>query len=437
MANLHSALKTEVTVRTGAEGVQVLLVRLQHSKDQISHSLHVRPTSFSLSGLQMTDLLAILGFERSACAFVNGECYAKEVDESFDAASFATTLKPMHEAFRQAQRHFENCGFIMDQPEGWDYYVGGGSRLRVSRPSSGGGDGHTAQKIERMKDAEDSAFKFVFTWRLSDRFTGWTIHYRPLHPPLSAEVASIFEFLHLEYFESCPEFNFDSCHWRFIPFEEYEERSSFHRPADRAHAWFDAHKEHFSAGVEHLLATEQKAAQFGMHVLPLCQRSTPVTFAKHAAQSIAGSAVTASMPSQFDVAISFAGTERHLAEKLAQIVRKDGFEVFYDAFYPEHLWGKDLIEFFDHIYRKVSHYCVMFISQEYRDRIWTTHERRSALARALEEKGKEYLLPIEVEKVDIEGLRPTIGRLSLNEYSIEQIAQMLIRKLRSNHQVSA
>ncbi len=62
------------------------------------------------------------------------------------------------------------------------------------------------------------------------------------------------------------------------------------------------------------------------------------------------------MPSQFDVAISFAGTERHLAEKLAQIVREAGFEVFYDAFYPEQLWGKDLIEFFDHVYRKASHF---------------------------------------------------------------------------------
>lgn len=433
MTDLHSALKTEVISRTSGEGVQILLVRLQHSKDQISHSLHIRPTSFSTYGVQMTDLLAILGFERSLCVFVNGECYAKEVDESFDVALFATTLKPMHEALFQAQKHFENCGFLIDRPEGLGYYFGKSSQPRVSGPSRGGGDGHTAQKIERMKDSEDSAFRFVFTWRLSDRFKGWTIHYRPLHPPLSAEVASIFEFLHLDYFESCPEFDFNSCHWRFIPFEEHEENSFLNCSADRAHAWFDAHKEHFSAGVEHLLKAEQKAVPFGMHILPPHQRSTPITVARPAAQGVPRYRATSSMPSQFDVAISFAGTERHLAEKLAQIVRNDGFEVFYDAFYPEHLWGKDLVEFFDHVYRKASRFCVMFISQEYRDRIWTTYERRSALARALEEKGKEYLLPIEVEKVDIEGLRPTIGRLLLSEYSIEQIAQMLMGKLKSDH----
>jgi len=432
MDNLHSALKTEVVNQTNAEGVQVLLVRLQHGKDQILHSLHVRPTSFSTYGVQMTDLLAILGFERSPCVFVNGECYAKEVDESFDVPLFATALKPMQEALLEAQRHLGKCGFLIDQPEGLGYYVGGSPSLGGFKPSSIGDDGHSAQRIERMQDAEDSAFRFVFTWRLSDRFRGWTIHYRPLHPPLSAEVASIFEFLHLERFESCPEFGFDACHWRFIPFEEQEERSLFNRPADKAHAWFNAHKEHFSAGVEQLINAEQKAMQFDMHVLPFCQRPIPTTATAPAVHTVPLHGVAPGMPSQFDVAISFAGTERHYAEKLAQIVRGDGFQVFYDAFYPEHLWGKDLIEFFDHVYRKASRYCVMFISEEYRDRIWTTHERRSALARALEERGREYLLPVEVESVDIEGLRPTVGRLSLSEYSVEQIAQMLMEKLRSD-----
>jgi hypothetical protein len=50
-------------------------------------------------------------------------------------------------------------------------------------------------------------------------------------------------------------------------------------------------------------------------------------------------AFDAALPSNFEVAISFAGTERELAEKLAQILQGAGVTVFYDNFYPEHLWG--------------------------------------------------------------------------------------------------
>lgn len=109
------------------------------------------------------------------------------------------------------------------------------------------------------------------------------------------------------------------------------------------------------------------------------------------------------------MAITFAGTERDLAEELATLARDAGLRVFYDDFYPEQLWGKNLPEFFDDIYRKRSRYCLMLMSPEYAERMWTTHERRSAQARALQEKGNEYILPIEVVKTDLPGMPPTVG----------------------------
>jgi hypothetical protein len=51
-------------------------------------------------------------------------------------------------------------------------------------------------------------------------------------------------------------------------------------------------------------------------------------------------AFDAALPSNFDVAISFAGSERSLAEQLANILQAAGVIVFYDSFYPEQLWGK-------------------------------------------------------------------------------------------------
>lgn len=134
------------------------------------------------------------------------------------------------------------------------------------------------------------------------------------------------------------------------------------------------------------------------------------------------------LPEKFDVAISFAGAERAWAEQLAELVRNEGYEVFCDTDYEEQLWGKDLIVFFDEIYRKRSRYCVIFISQEYKDRMWTNHERKSAQSRALEERGHEYILPVRVDDTDLPGLQPTIGHIDISK-GIEFIATALIRKL--------
>ncbi len=137
------------------------------------------------------------------------------------------------------------------------------------------------------------------------------------------------------------------------------------------------------------------------------------------------------LPEKIDVAISFAGTERDLARALAERVGAAGFKPFYDEYYPHLTWGADLSILFDDIYRKRSRYCVMFISQEYLARPWTSHERQSAIARAIQEHGQNYILPIMVnETLEIPGIASgIIGHLSLQQMSIDDIADVLIRKL--------
>jgi hypothetical protein len=78
-------------------------------------------------------------------------------------------------------------------------------------------------------------------------------------------------------------------------------------------------------------------------------------------------------------------------------------------FFPEQLWGKNLAIFFDEIFRKKARFCVMYVSKEYQQRVWRIHEARSAQARAVAEKGNEYILPIQVDEIELEGLLPTIG----------------------------
>src|SRR5215204_5687894 len=69
---------------------------------------------------------------------------------------------------------------------------------------------------------------------------------------------------------------------------------------------------------------------------------------------------------EYDVVISFAGSERSIAERLAKTVREADFQVFYDDYYPEKLWGQDLVVLFDEVHRKKFFYCVVLGSREYR-----------------------------------------------------------------------
>lgn len=424
----HQALKTEVITKAQSSRAQVTLAKLQWSKSDIGYSLHVSPNSYSTAGLQITDFLAQLGFERSACAFADRrECYVRWVDESFDVSRFCQAFDEGYALLVDAERDLEACGFFMEQREGWGFFTGrSGTSRRIDISMSG--DGHTAMTRKLMKESEDENFLYRFTWLEAPHGKGWVIHYRSKHPPLSSELGAVFGFLGLQQFAECPEYDFEECHWRSIAYRSRGD-SVFDGNADVAHGWFDNHATRFSTGIEKLLATNAKIEEAGISFLPFAKPAARVDedIAKRIERP-KGSRTSA--PRSFDVALSFAGTERPQAEQLATILKDAGFSVFYDDFYPEYLWGKNLVDTFDEIYRKRARYCVMFVSKEYQERMWTNQERQSAQARMLKEKGGDYILPVKVDETELAGMPGTIGYIPIAR-GIPEIGALLIKKLKS------
>lgn len=425
----HQALKSEVIGQARAGGANVILAKLQWGKDDIGYSLHVSPNSFSTYGVQVTDFLSFLGFQHSGCSFIDSrQCYVRWVDKDFDTNSFAALFDQAYRNLTDAQKDLEKCGFFFEQPEGWGYFFGkhsGGRRHDFGMS----GDGHTAMSVKQMKTSEDDVFQYKFTWLESAHDKGWVIHYRPKHPPLSSELQSIFQFLGLTNFSQCPEYEFEQCHWRSIAFRERGDRF-FDSNANTAHGWFDAHAQHFSPGIQKLLSANAEIEKAGLTFLPFQKPVERLNADIERKIERPKSSQKLSAPSTFDVAISFAGTQREYAEKLAVILKNAGFSVFYDEFYPEYLWGKNLVDTFDEIFRKRAMYCVIFISKDYKEHVWTNHERQSAQARALNEKGKEYILPIKIDDTELDGMPPTLGYVPIAK-GIEKIAELLVKKLKA------
>ena len=396
-----------------------------------------------MSGIQQTDLLNCLGFSPSDCSFTAGRrCYVRWVEESFDPKVFADAFSKAYALLSEAEGGLQNCGFALRRPEGWGYFYG-----KPVRSSGGGlpslsGDAHTGMKIEPMQKAEDDAFLYRFTWIETPQERGWVTHYHPKHPPLSSELKGVFSYLGLQEFDSCPEFDFEPCFFRSLRFESRGDRL-FDSNVELAHRNFDAHATQFSPAIHKLLSANAEIEQAGFPFLikekpedrlsldiehETTRPSRPQQPRASAKATQSAAAITAT-PKNFDVAISFAGTERDHARQLAELTRNAGFSVFYDEFYPEFLWGKNLYLTFDEIFRKRARYCVIFVSEEYQNRIWTNHEIRSAQARALNEKGGEYILPIKVDDTELDGLLPTIGYLPLAT-GIDAIAALLAKKMR-------
>ncbi|MFL6125415.1 toll/interleukin-1 receptor domain-containing protein [Actinophytocola sp.] len=131
---------------------------------------------------------------------------------------------------------------------------------------------------------------------------------------------------------------------------------------------------------------------------------------------------------QYDVCLSFAGEQRGYVEEVASGLRARHVKVFYDGYEQVSLWGKDLGEHLDQIYRQAARYCIMFVSADYARKVWTTHERRSAQARAIEEHS-EYVLPVRFDDTEIPGLRPTVGYLDLRVIRPDQLVDLVVQKL--------
>jgi TIR domain len=131
---------------------------------------------------------------------------------------------------------------------------------------------------------------------------------------------------------------------------------------------------------------------------------------------------------EFDVAVSFAGEDRELVEGIVSRLKGAGIRVFYDTDYHVAMWGEDLVEYLDQVYRVKARYAVMFISRFYAEKMWTRHERRSALARALEQRSA-YVLPVRLDSTDLEGLRPTVGYLDARLVGPDGIVGATLAKL--------
>jgi hypothetical protein len=67
------------------------------------------------------------------------------------------------------------------------------------------------------------------------------------------------------------------------------------------------------------------------------------------------------MSYEYDVTLSFAGEDRDYVDQVASFLKTDDVDVHYDEFEEVNMWGKDLAEHLDDVYRNKAQYCVSIV----------------------------------------------------------------------------
>jgi hypothetical protein len=134
----------------------------------------------------------------------------------------------------------------------------------------------------------------------------------------------------------------------------------------------------------------------------------------------------------YDVALSFAGEDREYVEKVASILRDKHIRVFYDRYEQATLWGKNLYDHLKDVYETKSRFTVMFISEYYVQKMWTSLERQSAQSRAFREF-QDYILPARFDDTEVPGLLSTVGYIDLRGTSPNDLANLIEAKVKGDN----
>lgn len=133
----------------------------------------------------------------------------------------------------------------------------------------------------------------------------------------------------------------------------------------------------------------------------------------------------------YDVAFSFAGEDRSFVHEVAVRLREAGATVFYDEFHEIELWGENLPEKLDQVYRTQSKFVVVYISESYVSKVWTRFEIKSVLAAAISSP-EPFLLPARFDDTDLPGVQPTISYVDLRKETPETFALKILEKIKED-----
>ncbi len=116
----------------------------------------------------------------------------------------------------------------------------------------------------------------------------------------------------------------------------------------------------------------------------------------------------------YDIGFSFSGETRKIVEEINSQLKTEDIVTFYDYDLQAFLLALDLEKTLGRIYSESCRYYLVFLDNNYRDKVWTKYEKD-----VMTQPGRrEHIIPIILDDVGIEGtvgIASTIGRIDLRD----------------------
>jgi hypothetical protein len=130
---------------------------------------------------------------------------------------------------------------------------------------------------------------------------------------------------------------------------------------------------------------------------------------------------------EYDVSLSFSGSQRDYVRAVATALRQFGPRLFYDEDFEIEMWGTDLNEYLRQVYGRSIRFIVMFVSEAYAAAAFPTVERRGSFAAEMHRGAT--VLPVRFDDVDLPGLGENIAYQDARRVTPEQLAAAIAMKL--------
>jgi hypothetical protein len=135
---------------------------------------------------------------------------------------------------------------------------------------------------------------------------------------------------------------------------------------------------------------------------------------------------------RYDFALSFAGTDRDIAKRIADKLKEGEVEVFYDKYEQARILAEDVEAYLRPIYQSEANFVVALLGPEYPKRIWTKFESDAFKERFKD--GKVVPIWFATSPVGVFDESGRVGGLSIDrsqpiERQIDEIVSCLLEKL--------
>jgi TIR domain/Uncharacterized protein conserved in bacteria (DUF2188) len=130
---------------------------------------------------------------------------------------------------------------------------------------------------------------------------------------------------------------------------------------------------------------------------------------------------------RFDVALSFSSEDRAYAQSVAKALAARGIRTFYDDWEQASLWGGNLHQRLQQVYRN-SRICLILLSKALLANRWALFETRAVTARA-EGDPSVVVVPIRLDDSDPISLFSTVAWIDARRTSVDAIADLVASRV--------